>query len=71
MQGFLFEAPEASDYVRIGALLEIPANTVAVAVRRLRERLRALIRRELADTLPPSAEIETEMRWLKQALQSE
>ena len=46
----------------------MPPNTVAVAVRRLRERLRALVRRELADTLPPSADIEAEMHWLRQAL---
>jgi len=71
VRGFLFEAPEASDYVRIGAALAMPANTVAVAVRRLRERLRSLIRRELADTLSPSADIETEMRWLRQALQGD
>ncbi len=71
VQGFLLEPPEASDYVRIGAALGMPANTVAVAVRRLRERLRALVRRELADTLPPAADIDTEMRWLKQALQND
>jgi RNA polymerase sigma-70 factor (ECF subfamily) len=69
VQDFLLEPPEASDYVRIGAALAMPANTVAVAVRRLRERLRALVRRELADTLGPAADIDAEMHWLKQALQ--
>lgn len=68
VQGYLLEAPAASDYVRIGAALAMPANTVAVAVRRLRERLRALVRRELADTLPPGADIDAELHWLRQAL---
>jgi RNA polymerase sigma factor (sigma-70 family) len=68
VQDFLIEPPEASDYVRIGTALGIPANTIAVAVRRMRERLRALVRRELADTLPPAADLETEMQWLKRAL---
>jgi DNA-directed RNA polymerase specialized sigma24 family protein len=68
VQGFLLDPPENSDYTRIGTELAMPANTVAVAVRRLRERLRALVRRELADTLAPSADIDAEMHWLKQAL---
>jgi RNA polymerase sigma factor (sigma-70 family) len=71
VKGFVLEAPEASDYVRIGAALGMPANTVAVAVRRLRERLRMLVRHELTDTLPPSADIEAEVRWLKRALQGD
>ena len=68
VQEFLLDPPENSDYTRIGTALSMPPNTVAVAVRRLRERLRALVRRELADTLPPSADIEAEMHWLRQAL---
>lgn len=68
VQEFLLDPPENSDYTRIGAALSMPANTVAVAVRRLRERQRALVRRELADTLPPSADIDVEMHWLRQAL---
>ncbi len=70
VQGYLVEAPEASDYVRIGAALGMPANTVAVAVRRLRERLRVLVRHELADTLPPGADLDAELAWLRQALRS-
>ena len=27
-----------------------------------------LVRRELADTLPPGADLDAELRWLKQAL---
>lgn len=69
VQGYLLEAPEASDYTRIGRALGMPANTVAVAVRRLRERLRALIRRELVDTLAPGADVEAELAWLRRVLQ--
>ena len=71
VQDFLLDPPENSDYARIGAALSMPANTVAVAVRRLRERLRAHVRRELGDTLAPSADIDAEMHWLKQALRDD
>jgi RNA polymerase sigma-70 factor (ECF subfamily) len=65
---FLLEAPEASDYTRIGAAFGMPPNTVAVAVRRLRERLRTLVRAELADTLPPGSDVAAELEWLRQSL---
>jgi RNA polymerase sigma-70 factor (ECF subfamily) len=65
---FLLEAPQASDYSRIGAALAMPPNTVAVAVKRLRERLRTLVRTELADTLPPGSDVAAELEWLRQAL---
>ena len=68
LQPFLIEPPDPSDYALIGATLAMAPNTVAVAVRRLRERLRALVRRELADTLPPGGDLDAELRWLKQAL---
>jgi RNA polymerase sigma-70 factor (ECF subfamily) len=65
---FLLEAPEASDYTRIGAAFAMPPNTVAVAVRRLRERLRTLVRAELADTLPPGSDVAAELEWLRRSL---
>ena len=68
VRGFLLEAPEPSDYNRVGDALSMPANTVAVAVKRLRERLRSLVQQELADTLPPGADLAAEMDWLRQAL---
>jgi RNA polymerase sigma factor (sigma-70 family) len=68
VQEFLLEAPEPSDYTRIGAALAMPPNTVAVAVRRLRERLRALVRAELADTLPPTSDVAAELEWLRSSL---
>lgn len=69
VQACLLEPPEASDYARIGSALDMPANAVAVAVKRLRERLRAHVRHELTDTLPPGADVGAELAWLRQALQ--
>lgn len=68
VQGFLLEAPESSDYARVGAALAMPANTIAVAVKRLRERLRAQVQQELADTLPPGSDLAAELDWLRQSL---
>jgi RNA polymerase sigma factor (sigma-70 family) len=68
LQGFLVEAPEPRDYDSIGARLGMSANSVAVAVKRLRERLRAQLRLELADTLGPATDLDQELHWLKQAL---
>jgi DNA-directed RNA polymerase specialized sigma24 family protein len=68
LEGFLGEAPDRSDYACVGAAHGLAANTVAVAVKRLRERLRALVRRELADSLAPDADIDAELEWLKRAL---
>ena len=68
IQGFLLEAPEARDYTKVGEKLLMPPNTVAVAVKRLRERLRTLVQHELADTLPPGSALVSEMDWLRQAL---
>lgn len=70
LQGFILEAPEGDDYARAAANLGMTPNHVAVAVKRLRERLRALVRTELADTLGPEADLEAELRWLRAALGS-
>jgi RNA polymerase sigma-70 factor (ECF subfamily) len=64
----LGERPEADAYAAIGARFGLPRNTVAVAVRRLRERLRALVRRELADTLAAGADVDAEFEWFRRAL---
>jgi DNA-directed RNA polymerase specialized sigma24 family protein len=68
VQPFLFEAPEHGDYDRIGGQLSMPANSVAVAVKRLRERLRAQVQQELADTLAPGSDPAAEMDRLREAL---
>ena len=71
VQGYLLEAPGHSDYSRIGERLGVAANTVAVAVKRLRARLRALVEQELADTLPPGSDLGAELDWLRQALRQD
>lgn len=68
LQGFLAEAPEADEYRRIAECFEMPVNTIAVAVKRLRQAFNAQVRRELADTLVDGASVEAELEWLKQAL---
>lgn len=70
LQGFLGEAPEADEYRRIAECFAMPVNTIAVAVKRLRQGFAAQVRRELADTLVEGANIEAELEWLKQALRS-
>lgn len=46
----------------------MPANTIAVQVRRLRERLQTLIRAELLDTLSDPTLLDAELQALKAAL---
>ena len=60
LQAFLLEAPEGDDYARIAADLGMRANTIAVATHRLRERLRELVRAELADTVSGAEQVEAE-----------
>jgi len=71
IQPYLVDAPEPADYARVGASLQMPANTVAVAVKRLRERLRNQVRHELEDTLVPGADLDAELEWLKRALRKD
>ncbi|KFN50799.1 RNA polymerase sigma factor [Arenimonas composti] len=71
LQPFLVEPPAAADYARIGGELGMSANHVAVAVRRLRERLRDHVRRELADTLAAGADVDAELAWLRRALRGD
>jgi RNA polymerase sigma-70 factor (ECF subfamily) len=65
---FLFETPEADDYRAVAARLGLRRNTLAVAVHRMRERLRELIRLELSDTVAHGAEVDAEYDALRGAL---
>jgi RNA polymerase sigma-70 factor (ECF subfamily) len=65
---FLGESADATDYRRLGAELDLRANTVAVSVHRLRLRLRELIRAELADLTDGPDAVEIELRALRAAL---
>jgi len=65
---FLSEAPDRADYSEAAARLGMRPNTFAVAVSRLRQRLRDAVRREVVDTAVEDAAVEAELRWLRAAL---
>jgi len=68
LQDFLIEAPDDDDYERVAAALGLRRNTLAVAVHRLRQRLRALVHEEVEQTAADPAAFETEIRELRYAL---
>ena len=61
-------AGEKTAYVEVGARLAMSEGAVKVAVHRLRERYRALLRAEIAETVASPDEIEDELRALLAAL---
>ena len=65
---FLAERPSESDYDRVAAALNIRRNTVAVAVHRLRQRLRELVQVELADTAADVSGLNRELDQLRKSL---
>ena len=64
----LTEASRSVPYAEIAARLGITEGAVKVAVHRLRQRYRELLRAEIADTVASPAEIEDEIRNLFAAL---
>lgn len=65
---FLVERPEADDYARIAEGLQLQRNTVAVAVHRLRHRLRELICEELRETTTDREGLDAELEALRESL---
>lgn len=65
---FLVEAPDEQDYARAAADLQLRRNTLAVAVHRLRHRLRELVREELVETTTDRDGLDDELRRLRGAL---
>jgi RNA polymerase sigma-70 factor (ECF subfamily) len=65
---FLIERPDEADYARVAASLNMRRNTLAVAVHRLRNRLRELVLEELAETAADSSDLEVEMTQLRNSL---
>jgi len=65
---FLIERPDEDDYVRVAQVLNMRRNTLAVAVHRMRSRLRELVLQELADTAADNADLEAEMTQLRNSL---
>jgi RNA polymerase sigma-70 factor (ECF subfamily) len=65
---FVIERPDDTDYERIAAELNMRRNTLAVAVHRLRHRLRDLVCAELAETASDEATLDQEIADLRQCL---
>jgi RNA polymerase sigma factor (sigma-70 family) len=68
LREFLTERPDEEDYARAAAALDMRRNTLAVAVHRLRHRLRELVREEIAQTTVGRADLEAELRELRATL---
>ena len=68
LQPCLVEPPDAGDYARLGATLGMTPNTVAVAVKRLRLRLRERIRDELSQTVADAQSLDSELALLRGVL---
>jgi len=64
----LTEESRSVRYAEIAAQLEISEGAVKVAVHRLRQRYRELLRAEIADTATTTGEVEEELRALFSAL---
>ena len=58
---FVIERPDNADYERIARELNLRRNTLAVAVHRLRNRLRELVCAELAETAVDAANLDREI----------
>jgi RNA polymerase sigma-70 factor (ECF subfamily) len=68
LRDFLADQPDEADYARVAAALNMRRNTVAVSVHRLRQRLRDLVREEVAQTAADKGALEVELRELRSAL---
>jgi DNA-directed RNA polymerase specialized sigma24 family protein len=65
---FLTSEASQSDCAAVGGQLEMTAGAVAVAIHRLRQRYRELVREEIAHTVGNAADIEDEIHWLFTAM---
>jgi RNA polymerase sigma-70 factor (ECF subfamily) len=61
---FLSRPPIDGEYAAVGQRLGLSNHAVAVAVGRLRERYRALIRAEIEDTVDSLPEVDAELRYM-------
>jgi RNA polymerase sigma factor (sigma-70 family) len=70
LRDFLIESPDEADYERVAKRLNLRRNTLAVAVHRMRQRLRDLVREELSETTRDREQLGCELRELRGALGS-
>ncbi|HRP73474.1 MAG TPA: sigma factor [Luteimonas sp.] len=68
VEAYLLEPPDPSEYAALADRLGMRRNTLAVAIHRLRNRLRDMVREELEDTVDGPAALEIEMAMLRKAL---
>lgn len=68
LREFLLESPDSDDYAQAAERLGLRRNTLAVAIHRMRQRLRELVREELSDTVDGAEQIQAEMDDLQHAL---
>lgn len=68
LREFLVERPDETDYARIAQALNLRRNTIAVAVHRLRNRLRELVCAELAETAADEDNLDRELEDLRHCL---
>jgi RNA polymerase sigma-70 factor (ECF subfamily) len=65
---FLIESPDIADYERVAAAMSVRRNTLAVAVHRMRHRLRELVCEVLTDTATDASDLERELNDLQHTL---
>ncbi len=68
LREFLLEASDADDYARVAQQLGWRRNTLAVAIHRLRQRLRELVRDTLGETVADASTLDAEMARMHAAL---
>lgn len=68
LEGFLLEPPERDDYERMAQARGTRPNTIAVATHRLRQRLRELVREELAETVDDPGAVDEEYAAVVEAM---
>jgi RNA polymerase sigma-70 factor (ECF subfamily) len=66
---FVAERPDDAEYARVASELNLRRNTLAVAVHRLRNRLRELVRDELAETATDEDHLDRELDDLRHCLE--
>jgi RNA polymerase sigma-70 factor (ECF subfamily) len=70
LRGFLTQGSNEAGYARVATSMGLRRNTVAVSVHRMRQRLRELVRAEVAQTAAGEDDLRIELRELREALGS-
>ena len=68
LKPFLLESPDSSDYEKLVEDLGMRRNTIAVAVHRMRARLKELTRKELSETVSDDRSLNEELQVLRGSL---